>query len=202
MAAVVLQKGAAHECERGWADRIQQEHFQEVDADNYLIRVMALFNIMLSAATRSIGRRCCRPWAASVPSTTAAVGIAVTPFTPSIPIIITVVSPTSSRALSTIGFDAAAYFSNSPSTPTTAAVGTTNNLAPTTSSVSLEHQLSRQQAEEQMTHWIENNPLIAPYKAEECLAKVWVAQQEIFDEWAAFIVVVFITPYSDYKRHG
>jgi len=36
-----------------------------------------------------------------------------------------------------------------------------------------------------MTHWIENNPLIAPYKAEECLAKVWVAQQEIFDEWAA-----------------
>jgi len=29
---------------------------------------------MLSAATRSIGRRCCRPWAAAVPSTTAAAG--------------------------------------------------------------------------------------------------------------------------------
>jgi len=50
--------------------------------------------------------------------------------------------------------------------------------------MSIEHQFTRQQAEEQINQWIKNNPLIAPYKAEECLAKLWVTQQEIFDEWA------------------
>ncbi len=146
---------------------------------------------MLSAASRSIGRRHCRPWAAAASSlkenSTAAAErrtVVTTPYTASsIP---TVIASPTSRALSTISFDAAAYFSNSPSTPSSSAVVTANNnLAATTSSAAIEHQQSRQQAEEQMKQWIENNPLIAPYKAEECLAKLWVVQQEIFDEWAA-----------------
>ena len=143
-------------------------------------------NIMLSALRSSIVcRRCCRPAlvSASLKNSTGGERIVVTPYTTSsIP---TVVTPPPSRALSTISFDAAAaYFSNSPTSPSLPVEN--NNLAVTTTTFCLEHQhYSCQQAEEQIKKWIENNPLIAPYKAEESLAKLWVAQQEIFVEWAA-----------------
>jgi len=93
------------------------------------------------------------------------------------------------RAQSTISFDAAAYFSNSPSSSTTMPNDRRhNNLASSNNNnnnISIEHQYTRQQAENQIHQWIKNNPLIAPYKAEECLAKLWVEQQQIFDDWAA-----------------
>jgi hypothetical protein len=112
------------------------------------------------------------------------------------PTTIDVILPRSRRAFSTIPFDAAAaaYFSNSPSTPsstvdnknhpsaaTTTTTGLNGNVAPSSDY----HEYSRHQAEEQIKQWIETNPLIAPYKAEESLANLWVAQQRIFDEWEA-----------------
>ena len=94
----------------------------------------------------------------------------------------------SCRVQSTISFDAAAYFSNSPSSSSTSpsAEQQTNPATITSSNnISLEHQFTRQQAEDQIQQWIKKNPLIAPYKAEECLAKLWVEQQQIFDKWTS-----------------
>lgn len=94
-----------------------------------------------------------------------------------------------SRSQSTISFDATAYLSNTPSSSTARPNGQQhNNLASWNNNISnipIEHQYTRKQAEDQIHQWIKNNPLIAPYKAEECLAKLWVEQQEIFHEWAA-----------------
>ncbi|KAK1743710.1 hypothetical protein QTG54_005307 [Skeletonema marinoi] len=131
---------------------------------------------MLSASSRSLSRRC-RPW--TVTSSCSRKRFVVTS---SIPTIASHRHHTS-RALSTISFDAAAYFSNSPSS---LSIENNNPATITTSNnnISIEHQFTRQQAEEQINQWIKNNPLIAPYKAEECLARLWVTQQEIFDEWA------------------
>lgn len=146
------------------------------------------------------GRRC-RPW--GVVSSRKAIAAAVTgditaantntsnvcrriQLTPTITDFI----PRSRRAFSTISFDAAAYFSNSPSTPSlagnnknypSAAAGLNGNVVASSSN----HEYSRHKAEEQIKQWIETNPLIAPYKAEESLANLWVVQQRIFDEWEA-----------------
>ena len=138
---------------------------------------------MLSAS-RSISRHCCRPLRA-ISSSSFEGGdcnrrkrILTTPLH----------HYASCRAQSTISFDAAAaYFSNSPSSSSTEQQ--TVNPATTSSTninnIAIEHQSTRQRAEEQIQQWIKNNPLIAPYKAEECLAKLWVEQQQIFDEWTS-----------------
>lgn len=42
---------------------------------------------------------------------------------------------------------------------------------------------SGQQLHQQIQQWISTNPRIAPYKAEESLAKLWVEQQELFHQW-------------------
>ena len=66
---------------------------------------------------------------------------------------------------------------NNPS----AAAGLNGNVVASSSN----HEYSRHKAEEQIKQWIKTNPLIAPYKAEESLANLWVVQQRIFDEWEA-----------------
>lgn len=40
-----------------------------------------------------------------------------------------------------------------------------------------------QQFHQQIQQWISSNPKIAPYKAEEALARLWVDQQDIFRQW-------------------
>lgn len=39
------------------------------------------------------------------------------------------------------------------------------------------------QFQQQIQQWITTNPKIAPYKAEEALARLWVEQQELFQQW-------------------
>ena len=136
---------------------------------------------MLPAASRNIGRRCLATAATIQENSIARINRKT-----AIPK--TVAShPNSIRALSTISFDAAAYFSNSPSSKSSSKYRQQNNHSASVdannSNLSVEHQNTLQQAEQQINQWIKNNPLIAPYKAEEYLAKLWVAQQEIFHNW-------------------
>ena len=46
-----------------------------------------------------------------------------------------------------------------------------------------EYSASSQKFHRQIQQWISTNPRIAPYKAEESLARLWVEQQGLFLEW-------------------
>ena len=104
-------------------------------------------------------------------------------------------APHSSR-LSTFTFDGNAFGShysffsdiptidgNSFGSPTADAslvqkdILTPNNLSSTY--VSSRHY----QFQQQIQQWISSNPKVAPYKAEESLARLWVEQQDLFRRW-------------------
>ena len=132
---------------------------------------------MSTMFSRSIGRSYRWSWGASLSSSKNAAVRATARVVGKRRILTSIpMSPRHLCALSTISFDAAA----SSSAGRTPLVETSPS-----NDISAEHQHTRQQAEEQIKQWIKTNPLIAPYKAEECLAKLWVTQQEIFHQWEA-----------------
>ena len=89
-------------------------------------------------------------------------------------------------AFSTISFDGASFQTNS-----TPSIKSTNSDKHPSSQAHLQ-QLSQfqhqpqhphvHQYQQQIQQWINTNPKIAPYKAEECLAKLWVEQQELLNQ--------------------
>ncbi|KAL7541557.1 hypothetical protein ACHAXR_011590 [Thalassiosira sp. AJA248-18] len=103
-------------------------------------------------------------------------------------------SSSSHFAFSTISFDGNAIDPNTTSTSYESVAdsqpsASLNHQSPTQNQPIDGRQISRdsepnhQQFQQQIQQWISTNPKIAPYKAEEALAKLWVEQQELFHQW-------------------
>ena len=92
--------------------------------------------------------------------------------------------PHSSR-LSTFTIDGAfgshySFFSDIPTIDGNAFGSATVDASP----LQKDHVSSRHyQFQQQIQQWITSNPKVAPYKAEESLARLWVKQQDLFRQW-------------------
>jgi len=95
-------------------------------------------------------------------------------------------------AFSTISFDDHLFDSNtlSPSTPGRTSfklkqpsVQNNQTVSITPQQLSAATRDSTQKFHQQIQLWTSTNPRIAPYKAEESLARLWVEQQELFQQW-------------------
>ncbi|KAL9190694.1 hypothetical protein ACHAXT_000400 [Thalassiosira profunda] len=89
-------------------------------------------------------------------------------------------------AFSTISFDGSAF--DVPATSSSESPGTPysfwKQLPPVNQPArQLSKNTSADQFLQQTQQWIASNPKIAPYKAEEALARLWVDQQKLFRQW-------------------
>ena len=89
-------------------------------------------------------------------------------------------------AFSTISFDGSAF--DVPATSSSESLGTPYSFWKQPPPVNqparqLSKNTSADQFLQQTQQWIASNPKIAPYKAEEALARLWVDQQKLFRQW-------------------